>query len=188
MRLTPFLLTLTLSVGLTGCFGSKKKPLIPVPATPKQQVPSFPAPVPPPPPPETPPPAATELPAGPEHPVVKPPLKPQPRRPVPATPAVKPPVTPEPAPESPPLKLGAILSPEQRVQYQAELKQSLAAARLSIGRTRGQTLNDAQRETAARIQTFIQQAETMTGSDLATAVQLARRAELLGDDLVKSLR
>jgi hypothetical protein len=40
----------------------------------------------------------------------------------------------------------------------------------------------------ARIQTFIQQAEGMAGQDLATAVQLARRAELLGQELSRSLR
>jgi hypothetical protein len=40
----------------------------------------------------------------------------------------------------------------------------------------------------ARIQTFVQQAEATASQDLATAVQLARRAELLGQELSRSLR
>jgi type IV secretory pathway VirB10-like protein len=190
MRLTPFLV-MTMCIGLTGCVvgGNKpKKPLVPVPVAPKQQLPPFPTPAPPNQPPPAPPPVVTKSPPlpEPEPPVVTPPRNTRPRRA--ATPTPKPPVTAEPAPENQPLRLGAILTAEQRQQYQSDLKQSLAAARASVARTRGQSLNSAQRETMARIQTFIRQAETMTGSDLATAVQLARRAELLGDDLVRSLR
>jgi hypothetical protein len=43
-----------------------------------------------------------------------------------------------------------------------------------------------QRETVERIQTFIQQAEESKGRDLATALQLVRRADVLGQDLLKT--
>jgi len=40
-------------------------------------------------------------------------------------------------------------------------------------------------ETLERIKTFIQQAEESKGKDLATALQLVRRADVLGQDLLK---
>jgi hypothetical protein len=153
--------------------------LIPVPPAPQAQAQQ------PPPAPTTPAPVVPD-----PEPLVKPGTATKPTTRGPLPPPRQIPVTPSaPRPPEPqPMQLGAILSPERRSQYQAELKQSLAAARASMAQTSRQTLNPAQRETLARIQTFIQQAETMSGTDLATAVQLARRAELLGGDLVKSLR
>jgi hypothetical protein len=61
-------------------------------------------------------------------------------------------------------------------------------ARAAIARTSGRNLSAAQKETVDRIRTFIQQAEQSKGRDLSTALQLARRASLLGDDLIKGLQ
>jgi hypothetical protein len=92
-------------------------------------------------------------------------------------------------PSSPPQpQLGEILSDEQRRQYQAEYAQSLARARSALGRASGRSLNQTQRATLERIQTFIQQAEESKGKDLATALQLVRRADVLGQDLLKDFQ
>ena len=52
----------------------------------------------------------------------------------------------------------------------------------------GKSLTPAQRETVERIRTFIQQAEESKGRDLATAMQLVRRADVLGQDLLKDFQ
>jgi len=50
------------------------------------------------------------------------------------------------------------------------------------------TLNVSQQESAARIRTFLAQANAMRDDDISTALQLARRADLLGQELLKSLK
>lgn len=91
-----------------------------------------------------------------------------------------------PPPSTPAPRLGEILSDEQRRQYQADYAQSLARARAALGQASGKSLNQTQKETVERIQTFIQQAEEAKGKDLATALQLVRRADVLGQDLLKN--
>ena len=88
----------------------------------------------------------------------------------------------------PPPQLGEILSPEQRRQYEADYTQSLARARAALQQTSGKPLSGTQKETVGRIGTFIQQAEESKARDLATALQLARRADVLGQDLLKDLQ
>ncbi|MGD0497424.1 MAG: hypothetical protein ABSC23_03205 [Bryobacteraceae bacterium] len=91
-------------------------------------------------------------------------------------------------PESPPPQLGEVLSDDQRRQYDGDFARSVAQARAALRGTAGRTLTPAQRETVGRIQTFLQQAEESRAKDLVTALQLARRAELLAQDLLKSLQ
>ena len=45
-----------------------------------------------------------------------------------------------------------------------------------------------QQEYLQRIKTFLEQAEKSKANDLAAALQLARRADLLGEDMQKSLQ
>ena len=56
-----------------------------------------------------------------------------------------------------------------------------------LGQVAGRSITPAQHDTVERIRIFIQQSEAEKSKDISTAVQLARRADLLGQDLVKSL-
>jgi Skp family chaperone for outer membrane proteins len=89
--------------------------------------------------------------------------------------------------QQPAPQLGVILSDAERRQYEAEYAQSLSRARSALQQSSGKSLGPAQRETVERIKTFIQQAEESKGRDLATALQLVRRADVLGQDLLKDL-
>ena len=91
-------------------------------------------------------------------------------------------------PSPPPPQLGEILSAERRRQYEGEYAQSLSRARSALQQASGKPLSATQRETVERIQTFIQQAEESKGRDLATALQLVRRADVLGQDLLKDFQ
>jgi len=66
--------------------------------------------------------------------------------------------------------------------------QSVGAARASLARLRGRKLTNEQSEAAARIRTFAEQADQARKTDLRSAVQLARRAEVLARDLETSIR
>jgi type IV secretory pathway VirB10-like protein len=105
----------------------------------------------------------------------------------PPPPPPQPAAQPKPQPSAPPPQLGEILSPERRRQYEAEYAQSLSRARSALRQASGKSLSQTQRETVERIKTFIQQAEASKGKDIATALQLVRRADLLGQDLLKDL-
>jgi hypothetical protein len=88
----------------------------------------------------------------------------------------------------PPARLEEVLPEERRRQFETDFSRSLAQARSALNQTSGRRLTAAQRQTTERIRTFLQQAEQAKKGDLATAVQLARRAELLANDLRKSLQ
>lgn len=114
----------------------------------------------------------------------------KPAVPVPAAQTTPPEVQPS-APAVPPAptpRLGEILTDDRRREYQAEFTGFVTGARAAVNRTNGRQLTAAQQETVARIRVFLQQAEEQRDKDLATALQLARRADLLGKDLVNSLR
>ena len=183
---------LGLSLGLSGCWFGKKGASTPPPpaAQPKQAPPVLtpePKPVeqkplPMPPPPEMKEPAQIALPAPPKTPLPRPPAKKKtPAAPAPAAPAEQP----QTPPPSPPPQLGEILSDAERRQYESAYAQSLARARSALQQAAGKTLNATQRETVERIKTFIQQAEESKARGLATALQLVRRADVLGQDLLK---
>jgi hypothetical protein len=195
-------LILLLSLGFSSCWFAKKKaasslPPPPQPAllkpspviSPSTDVVIPPASVPEPPV-QTPAPVA-EAPKAPEpepEPVVKAPA-PRRRKTVPkpalATPESVDATTlpPEPAPQ-----LSEMLTPAQRRQYEAGFAQSTRSAKAALSKTSGRILTPEQTQTAERIQTFLDQAEKSRPGDLGTALQLARRADLLAQDLLKSLQ
>jgi type IV secretory pathway VirB10-like protein len=193
MRLATVLLTIGLSLGLSGCWFRKKTPVAPPPPAPQvkpappvklpEQKPPEQKPLPMPPPTEIKEPAQIPLPA----PQKTPPPRPAPRRRrTPPTPPPPPPAEQPPAqPPAPPPQLGEILPNAERRQYEADYAQSLSRARSALQQASGKSLNPTQKETVERIKTFLQQAEESKGKDLATALQLARRADVLGQDLLK---
>jgi hypothetical protein len=89
---------------------------------------------------------------------------------------------------SPTPQLGEILSDAQRRQREAEYAQSLSRARSALQQASRRSLSPAQREAVERIETFIHQAEEAKGKDMATAMQLVRRADVLGQDLLKDFQ
>jgi hypothetical protein len=121
--------------------------------------------------------------------------KPAPTAPPAVTPAQGPPAAPAevtpptPAPETPPAvdapKLGEVLTPEQRTQVQTDFELSRTEARKALTQVDAHKLNREQSETAARARNFLAQAERLQESDLRTAAQLARRAQLLAQDILK---
>jgi hypothetical protein len=84
--------------------------------------------------------------------------------------------------------LREIISIEQRRQYEAEFSQSVVRAGAVLKQASTRTLDAGQQETSARIRTFISQANALRDEDISTALQLARRADLLGQELLKSLK
>jgi hypothetical protein len=115
-----------------------------------------------------------------------------PRRPggnpatTPPVPEVETPVTPTPAPATP--QLSEILTEDRRRQYETEFAGYVGRAKEVLNRASRGRLNIRQQQTTMRIQTFLQQAEESKVKDVVTAVELARRADLLAQDLLKSLR
>jgi hypothetical protein len=202
MAARPVLLAV-LCIGMSGCWFWKKAPpkiAAPVPATQPLAAQPATAEVAPPtsaavPEPAPPPvaqnatPAATPVPTPKETPTPKPAVR---RNPVPALP---PPAPPPPAataapvvPVTPPPPLREIISGEQRRKYESEFSQGVARASAALKQASMRTLNASQQETAARIRTFLAQANAMRDDDISTALQLARRADLLGQELLKALK
>ena len=208
MKLAGYGLVLMLSVTSSGCFLDRKKvsapppPPLPAKAPPRTadvplppdnglNKPIAPAgattqiPVPPLPPDEKGTKATSPTPTRQRRATVRPPQTPPAAAvPVPVPATLPPDVTPAPTPVP---QLVEVLTPGARRQSEVELVVSLQRARTALGRAAGRNLTPAQRDTVERIRVFIQQAEAERSKDIATALQLARRANLLGEDLVKSL-
>jgi hypothetical protein len=91
-----------------------------------------------------------------------------------------------PVPTAP--QLSEILPDDRRKQYEADFAACVLRARAAVSTASNRRLTNHNQETVKRILTFLQQAEDSKVRDLATALQLARRADLLGQDLLKSLR
>ncbi len=108
------------------------------------------------------------------------------KRPVIAAPKVLPPPTPEPEPLTTP-RLGQIFTAEQLREYNKALDESLERVRRTLAVIMGKNLNAEQTEAANRIRTFLRQAEQTREQDLVTAVNLARRADVLALDLAGRL-
>jgi hypothetical protein len=112
-----------------------------------------------------------------------PPKPPPPRRPtVASVPKPVPPVEVLPLP-----KLGQIFTAEQLRDYNRSLDESLDRVRKALEILARKSLTAEQSETAERIRTFQKQAEQAREQDLVTAVSLARRADLLAQDLLGRL-
>jgi hypothetical protein len=97
---------------------------------------------------------------------------------------------PQPPPENPPVaapKLAQILTPEESRRNTQELEQYVESVKRALTKLTGKNLNAEQRDTARLIQTFLTQAEQAREQDLVTAVNLARRADLLAKDLLERL-
>jgi hypothetical protein len=199
---------LLMSLGLSGCiFGGKKAAKITPPApapTAGTQAPATPPARPslnptgpqtvgtltPPPaaPPQLDTPAlkAPELPPT-DKPAATPPRRsrPRPSTPQPSVPAAT--AEQQPAPMTVP-QLGEILSDAQRRQVQTDMAEHLVRARDILTRAMRAGLNTAQVETRERVRIFIQQAEDARERDPKTALELARRADVLAQDLAPALR
>ena len=116
-----------------------------------------------------------------------PPPSPAPRRTPPPVRATAPPPTPIPAEPPPAPRLGQIFTADQLREYNRALEESLDRVKKVLGTVAGKNLNSEQTQMVRRIQTFQKQAEQAREQDLVTAVNLARRADLLAQDLVKRL-
>jgi len=183
-----FPLLLALSLGSTSCwFHKSARVFVPPPAPQKPVIVAAPPEVP----------AAPEIDAEStatlpsELPSTMPSTPPPPPAPArrPAT-AAAPRATPPPAPqpETPPLpKLGQIFTAAQLREYNQTLDQSLETVRRVLAVAAGKNLNADQSEIVNRIRTFQRQAEQAREQDLVTAVNLARRADLLARDLLGRL-
>jgi hypothetical protein len=117
-----------------------------------------------------------------------------PPRPAPAQRRGPPPAAPRtatsgtPAADAPaPPQLGQIFTPDQTREYNRTLNDSLERVRKALAVLAGKNLNAEQSEIANRIRTFERQAEQAREQDLVTAVSLARRADLLAQDLLDRL-
>ncbi len=162
-RAIPTLVLTALLISPAGCrfFGGKPKPA-PLPPAP---VPTAPPPAPEPEPPELPAPVPST-----------PKPKPVPPAPVP---------TPAPAPKPP--AFGEILTPQRQAEANRAYEASAKGARQSLERIGGRALTREQLDTVTRIRSFLKQAEEARAKDPGTAAQLARRAEILANDLVLNL-
>ncbi len=95
---------------------------------------------------------------------------------------------PPPGPEPPPQpRIGQIFTAEQTRDYNRSIDDYLNGVRTVLAKVAGKNLNPEQTEILNRIQTFQKQAEQARETDLVTAVNLARRADLLAQDLSKRL-
>jgi len=183
----------------TGCFWRKPKPKPPVATPPpKPSLPTVePAPAPPKietaPPSNTPPPSvSTNLPDAPKPPVQKKQVRrTRSRASTPAKPADKPTADPgalgENTPAVPP-RLGEIVTDSQRQDLNRQIDQAAARTNASLEKLAARRLSAGDAETVERIRGFLQQAESARIRDPHTALQLAQRADVLAQDLLKSAK
>lgn len=91
-------------------------------------------------------------------------------------------------PQQPALQLQQILTPEQQRESNEAINQSISRAQLTLSALNQRTLTKDQATSVERIRSFIAQAEQARKSDLLTARALAERADVLAQDLQKSVR
>ncbi|HEX5431782.1 MAG TPA: hypothetical protein VFW83_07440, partial [Bryobacteraceae bacterium] len=98
---------------------------------------------------------------------------------------------PKPTPALPagptPPKIVQIFTPEQQREYNRELDDSLGRVQRALEVVSRKSLTPEQTAAADRIRVFQTQAEQARTQDLVTAVNLARRADLLAKDLLERL-
>jgi hypothetical protein len=187
-RLLPFILAL--SFGSTSCWFQKSTPpraFVPPPPVFRPPVAIVQPEMPPPPDIDLPEDASSleGIPAA-MPPAEAPPPAPPRRPPPPVRVNAQPPVVVP--PEVPPTpRLGQIFTAEQLRDYNRAVDESLDRVRRVLGSVAGRNLNPELNELVSRIQTFQKQAEQAREKDLVTAVNLARRADLLAQDLLKRL-
>ena len=188
-RLRLFPLILALSLGTTSCWFQKAKSLrvfVPPPPVPRPPLPSMVPDIPPAPDIET----AGELTLPEGIAAAMPPMAPPPPAPRRAPPPVRA-TAPPPAvvqPDSQPTpRQGQVFTADQLREYNRALDESLDRVKRVMGTVAAKNLNPELTQLVSRIQTFQKQAEQAREQDLVTAVNLARRADLLAQDLVKRL-
>lgn len=189
-------LVVVLSGTLSGCL-FRKKPVTPPPPPPPLPAPIQPAPPDPMPPPRVEPPAPglpEELPPGTPEEELPPAPKPEPQRrrrnvrPAPAAPVNAPKSAPAEEPAAPALQLGEVMTPEQRAELRRAFDEGSAQARQLLGKLEGRALTAEQADSAARVKSFLSQAESLLEADPRSAAELARRAALLARDLAGGIR
>jgi hypothetical protein len=85
-------------------------------------------------------------------------------------------------------QLAPLLTPQQRAELNTAIDGSLRRAAVNAGRARNRRLTADQQATLARVDSFIKQAQEARSTDLSVAKSLAERADLLADDLARSVR
>ena len=96
----------------------------------------------------------------------------------------------EPASTSPPsgLRLGRILSLDERKTFNASIDQSLSMAQRSLAIVLRRNPTPDQTEAVKRVRAFVRQAQATRKQDLPLAKNLAERAKLLAEDLARSVQ
>ena len=110
------------------------------------------------------------------------------RQPVAVAPKTVPTPPPDPQPEVvPPPRLGQVFTAEQLRDFNRSYDDSLDRVRKAVAAMEKKNLNAEQAQTLESIRAFQKQAEQAHEQDLLTAVNLARRADLLARDLLGRL-
>lgn len=85
-------------------------------------------------------------------------------------------------------QLTHLLSAEERQKYSQEIEALLATTRRDLEQVAGRTLNEDRMLMLDRVRAFVRQAQDARTTDLVTALNLARRAQVLAEDLEQSTR
>ncbi len=100
--------------------------------------------------------------------------------------------SPAPEPEPPPAvtlpQFEQVLTPEQTKAYNEEIERDIADAQRSVAMVENRRLDREQTTYLARVRAFIDQANEARKADLFRARNLAERARVLGEDLLKSVQ
>jgi outer membrane biosynthesis protein TonB len=119
-------------------------------------------------------------------------LPPPPRRKTVRQPAAPPPAETAPAsqpqPPAPPPQLEQVLTAEKQKAYNDEIDNHISHTQRTLAALGGRRLNGEQQTYLDRIRAFLKQAEEARKIDLFRARNLAQRASLLADDLVRSVQ
>jgi hypothetical protein len=110
-----------------------------------------------------------------------------PRRTTPPVSPARPPANGNVTPETPAPRLAQRFTPEELRQNTRALEESLDSVNRILAVVEAKNLTADQKEIAERIKMFRKQAEQAKEEDLLTAVNLARRADLLAKDLLQRL-
>ncbi len=175
-------LLMSAALALGGCQRNIVKAAPPSVSTPPETVP----------PPASPPPHAqtTSVPASepkPEPQPSTPPPESAPVRPKPTTPSEPAPsAPPEPKPEAP--EITPQLTPQQQSAYEQRTGGDIQAAEKNLQFASGRQLNASQEDLVGKVRDFLGQAhEAVRAGDWERASNLAHKARILSDELVKSL-
>jgi hypothetical protein len=85
-------------------------------------------------------------------------------------------------------QLEQVLTPEQRQAYIDAIDRNLGRAQKTVDSLEGRRLNRDQKTYLARVRAFIDQANEARKTDLFRAKNLAERASVLADDLLRSMQ